>query len=111
MAVIKIDLECIENTNKNQMIVMEKMVVSEEYFIQSVWPNVAPQIKPDMQYIKEILKTEAKNRHSPDLNSWEELFFGKWPSLFRKIFYYVSKAINFEKMQRAYALAGYTLPD
>ncbi len=107
---IRLDLECIENTNEKQMIVMEKMVASKEYFINSVWPNVAPHITTDTLYIKDIFKTEASNRHSPGLSPWEEIFFDKWPSLFREIFYYTSRVINVEKMKNNYALAGYTLP-
>ena len=107
---IQFDLDCIENCESDQMIIMEKMVSSKEYFFDVVWSNVAPQINPTQAYMNEVFDTKPINRHSPQgLKVWENVY-ERWPQVFKNIFHTVAESIGLEQMKKFYESAGYPVP-
>jgi hypothetical protein len=99
------DLECYRACQPSQLITMEEMVMSAEYFRDRVWPNVAPELDIDGLHLR-VFDRGNVNQHVREKLSPTEVL-ERWPDTCRRLLVMLAASMNLTLIDEMYASLGY----
>ena len=103
------DYACLSRCDEKQVFLMENMVSSPEYFRDTIWPNIAPDIVPSEEYLSRVFATKADNRHAASTMTEKEIIEA-WPPLLRLTFErLLNESVNGDLL-KLYDRFGYQIP-
>ncbi len=83
--VLKFDLENFNECDSSQLLVMEEMTTSREYFMDKILSNLVND--PDKYFLPDDFQTkEVYNKHSKISKLDAESTYEKWPQIFKHIY-------------------------
>ncbi|MAV63593.1 MAG: hypothetical protein CMG00_00205 [Candidatus Marinimicrobia bacterium] len=104
-SVLETDLENFNDCDHSQLLVMEKMTTSKEYFINKILSQLVND--PDKNFLPDNFQTkEVYNKHSRTSDLDHKLTYENWPQIFKYIY---NSSLTKLDIKKKYISLGYKI--
>jgi len=103
------DLECFESLGANGPIIkFEQMVKDREYFLNTVWPFIAPDYNCSKNYLDNVFSIGKENSKVASLKQPDEIY-DEWPIYVKDLYIQIVNHFGRDRLEKMYKNYGYIL--